>query len=229
MTFFDLEKECKRRQKRLLIIYIVLTFFVLLILIAIYIFVFKSKSEVKLKSLSAKKTKTVSNVKHNKHLTGETKQEKVKIEKNNIKISRDNNSIPKNKVFILKPILEIDVNDEKNSSISNTFSPKKEIKKIKKDSNSKSIIDTSVLPSFKTCILLAENYYRRGDYENALKWAKNANLQNKKDFKSWVIVAKSLYKLGKKEKAIQVLEVYYHYTKDKKILKLIDRIKNDNL
>ncbi|WP_369792213.1 CDC27 family protein [Lebetimonas sp. JH369] len=73
---------------------------------------------------------------------------------------------------------------------------------------------------------MAKNYYKNGDYENALKWAKNANLQNKNKPESWIIVAKSLYKLNQKQKAIKILKIYYDYTKNKDILNLIERMKN---
>ncbi len=58
----------------------------------------------------------------------------------------------------------------------------------------------------ETALLLSEEYYKMGDYQNALKWAISANSLDAKNEKSWALFAKSSYKLGRKQDAINALE-----------------------
>jgi tetratricopeptide (TPR) repeat protein len=199
MTFFELEKECKKRKIKFILS--IITVIVLILSISFYFFSLRNKTDhvKKIKNKEINYTKKAD------------KQIKQAINK---------------KTEILKPIIDLNINNSnKNKKV------KKENKIIKSEFNKsqKSILATSELPSFETSIKLAEKYFKNGEYEKALKWAKNANLQNKKDPRSWIIVSLSLYKLGKKEKAIQILQIYYNYTKNKDILKLIERMKNDEI
>lgn len=196
MTFFELEKECKKRRIKKNVLHI----FIIIFLIVVLIFI---------KLIMDKKSKNVN--KNNNIINSEIIKKVKKTNKNKI----------------LTPIIELNISDNKIHK--KEKKAKKINKKTKKTENNKTkklILNTSTLPSFETCILLAEKYYNNKDYENALKWAKNANIQNKKSPKSWIIVAKSLYKLNKKDKAVKILQIYYKYTKNRDVLKLIERMKN---
>jgi len=95
-------------------------------------------------------------------------------------------------------------------------------KKPLKPGNQKNyIIKSNILPSYETCIKLSEKYFKEGKYNESLKWAKNANIQDKKNPLSWIMSAKSLYKLGKKSEAVKILKIYYNYRKDKEVEKLL--------
>lgn len=59
-----------------------------------------------------------------------------------------------------------------------------------------------------TALTLSDEYYKKGDYQKALKWAINANSIDAKNEKSWILFAKSSYKLGRKQDAINALENY---------------------
>jgi len=74
---------------------------------------------------------------------------------------------------------------------------------------------------------MAEKYYQKGEFKEAIKWAKNANIQNKKNPLSWIITAKALYKLGKKEEAIKILKIYNTYNSSKDIEELLRKYKNE--
>lgn len=196
MTFFELEKECKKRRIKKNVLFISIIIFLIAVLILI-------------KLIMDKKSKNVN--KNNNIINSEIIKKVKKTNKNKI----------------LTPIIELNISDNKIHK--KEKKAKKINKKTKKTENNKTkklILNTSTLPSFETCILLAEKYYNNKDYENALKWAKNANIQNKKSPKSWIIVAKSLYKLNKKDKAVKILQIYYKYTKNKDVLKLIERMEN---
>jgi tetratricopeptide (TPR) repeat protein len=203
MTFFELEKDCKKRKRRLVLFWLLIIGLIVLISVFIIKFNFFNK-----KNLSKKNTV----VKIKKH---------IEKKKSNIKNKKD-------KQIVLKAIIDLNISDVNTKSKKVV---KKEVKKeLKKYFNkTNKIFNTSTLPSFETCIKLAKKFYNEGDYENSLKWAKNANIQNKKDPVSWIIVAKSLYKLNKKDEAIKVLQIYYDYTKNKDILKLIERMKNGKI
>jgi tetratricopeptide (TPR) repeat protein len=196
MTFFELERECKKRR----LIKAILFFSLLIVLLMLIMIVF-SKFYFKA----------------NKNDTFVIKE---------VNKSENINSSKR----VLKPIIDLNYEEVADNKVNKTTH--KNISKIKKDEsqkNRKIILSSKTLPSFDTCIKLAEEYYKSGDYENALKWAKNANLQNNRDPKSWIIVGKSLYKLGKKDKALKVLQVYYKYTKNKEVLDLINRIKSGKI
>jgi tetratricopeptide (TPR) repeat protein len=199
MTFFELEKECKKRKRRFIL------FFLLILLFVCLIIVFGIKFFIKEKKLS--------------HKTDKVKIENHPVKKiNHISIQNDK----KDKQMVLKPIIDLNISYINKAS-------KKSVKKETKINKTDKIFNISTLPSFETCIKLADEYFKNKDFENALKWAKNANIQNKKDPRSWIIVSLSLYKLGKKDKALQILQVYYDYTKNKDILKLIERMKHDKI
>jgi predicted Zn-dependent protease len=202
MTFFELEKECKKRKVKFVLFFILLIISVLISGFYIYIYFKNNISEKRAYIHKIKETNNSKKINKYKKIKKEVTQ------------------------HVLKPIIDLNITDFKRKEISE----KKENKKVKPaDNKIQTIIKTSTLPSFETCIKLAGQYFKNRDYKNALKWAKNANIQNKKDPQSWIIVAKSLYKMGKKDKAVHILKVYYDYTKNKDILKLIERMKHDKI
>jgi len=188
MTFYELEKRCKKRK---FVKYVVLIFLLLIISGSLY-YLFSKKVE-------ALKTKKQINIKQKIKDKNISKSKKVKKE------------------IIILP--SIDLNVDKNIDL-NKSKIKKNIKKTEKKLK-KSIIKTENLPSFQTCISIAKKYFEQKDYENALKWAKYANIQNKKNALSWIITAKILYKMGKKQEAIKLLKIYNSYYNNKEIKKLI--------
>ncbi|GAX87082.1 conserved hypothetical protein [Lebetimonas natsushimae] len=212
MTFFELERECKKRKRKKIFL---LIFLIIILLISAVIF---NKYKI------IDKIKVVTNNKKENNLTVVNKKEK---DKNETKIKKNISKIYKIiKTDVIKPIIYLNMKDINVSKIEKKHHKNKLNKKNDFNKTHKFLLNTSTLPSFETCIMLAEKYYKNRDYENALKWAKNANIQNKEDPKSWVIVAKSLYKLNKKDKAVEILQLYYKYTKNKDILNLIERMKN---
>ncbi len=88
---------------------------------------------------------------------------------------------------------------------------------------SKKIISSRKI-SFKECIQKANFYYNKKEYLKALEWAKNANLIDKDNPKSWIVTAKTLIAMGKKDEALSILKIYYSYHKDKKVKKLIGEL-----
>jgi len=190
MTFYELEKKCKRRRfyKFLFLLFVI---FIIVIGIGMY-FNFANKT-VKEKKIIKKQTivlKKKEKTKKNLSLQTQTKQ------------------------TLLLPYIDLNITEKK-------VSKTKKIKKIKKENNTSIILKTQNLPSFDTCISIAKKYLERKDYKNALKWAKNANIQNKKNPLSWIISAKALYYMGKKKEAIKLLKIYNSYYNNKEIKKLL--------
>jgi len=215
MTFYELEKECKKRKNRQLVI-VFLSVFVLMILIIAGYYFYKDTKKVKpIKKTEVKKTEIKKVVKEDKNITKKAKPKKSVIKQ----------------LQTLSPIIELNFTEiNSNIKLKEIKKQKKvtEINKTKPISKNK-ILSINNLPSYDTCIKLAKKFYLLKDYDNALKWAKNANLQNKSLPESWILTAKSLYKLNKKSEALKILKIYYKYTKNKKILKLINRIQNDKI
>lgn len=189
MTFYELEKICKKRK--IFFILSVFMFVILIILIFLGIILFKQKS-----TFIKKEHKKIVIKKENKRVKN----------KHTKKIKKDIKYLP----LIDLNIKEVNVNVTSNNK-----------KVSKKENNNSLIIKTEKLPSFNTCIELSKEYFKNKDYKNALKWAKLANLQNKKNPLSWIIAAKSLYQLGKKKEAIKLLKIYNSYYNNKEIEKLL--------
>ena len=189
MTFYELEKICKKRK--IFFILSVFMFVILIILIFLGIILFKQKS-----TFIKKEHKKIVIKKENKRVKN----------KHTKKIKKDIKYLP----LIDLNIKEVNVNVTSNNK-----------KVSKKENNNSLIIKTEKLPSFNTCIELSKEYFKNKDYKDALKWAKLANLQNKKNPLSWIIAAKSLYQLGKKKEAIKLLKIYNSYYNNKEIEKLL--------
>jgi len=207
MTFAELEKKCKKRRIKKAVFggLAVTAFFAA----GCFVYLLNTKTE-------AKKPKTVVKKDNAKNIPKPAVQKAVQ----NI----PDKTVEKKEKTVLKPVIDLNI---KEPSVRKT---KKEIKKpknvpkpktVKKTVHKQKSVIAKNLPSYKTCISLSKKFYEKGEYKNALKWAKNANIQDNRLPESWILSAKSLYKLGKKEEALKILEIYYSYHKDDKIKKLI--------
>jgi predicted Zn-dependent protease len=73
---------------------------------------------------------------------------------------------------------------------------------------------------------IANIYYQRKDYNDAIRWSKKANEKNPEKYESWYLFAKSLLKQGKKEEAKKVLIAYLNtYANNDKIIELLRSIR----
>ncbi len=84
-------------------------------------------------------------------------------------------------------------------------------------------------PDAATAISLSEIFYKRGNYQKSLKWAINANTLDPKMEKSWILFAKSSYKLGKKQDALSALENFSNTSASEAVKTTITQIKNNEL
>jgi len=204
MTFYELEKKCKR--KRFLKIF-VLSFLSILILVLMCVFYYFSTQRAQPKT----EKKTVKK---------EVKTNKTKLTEN-LKVS------DKTLKFVIPQINQINQISKKaektklNIKKNNTVERNNTVEKNNTVKSSNIVLKTSNLPSYKTCISIASKYLKQKDFNNALKWAKYANIQNKKDVKSWIISAKALFYMGKKDEAVKLLKIYNTYYNNKEIQKLI--------
>ena len=215
MTFYELENICKKRRKFFILIFIFILLIILLIGTILF-FVFSKYYFKKKENYS--KTQIISKV-HKKN-----KLEKIEKKEKKIKIIKKKNI---NKDIKYLPIIDLNIKEINITTTKKEKLLKKQIKKnkqINKENNSSIIIKTNTLPSFNTCIELSRKYFKKNNYEEALKWAKLANLQNKKNPISWIMAAESLYKLGKKEEAIKLLKIYNSYYNNKKINELLKEL-----
>ena len=76
-------------------------------------------------------------------------------------------------------------------------------------------------PSLDLANLIAKEYFLQKNYQKAMQWAIKANEFDKSDDESWIIFAKSAYKLGQKQKAINALKIYLHKYPSKKVKELL--------
>ena len=206
MNFLELERKCKKRRVFKILKLILLLFFLSFITLGAY---FLYKNDFLL-----------------------IKDQEQKLAKNSIKEKIENKKSDK----MLELKFETNFQELYQSYKNRIASKPKKENKLKRETKKEEVekkdqvkeaivIKSKNLPSYDVCIKLAKEYYEKGDYKQALKWAKNANIQNNKNASSWIITAKTLYKMGKKDEAIKLLEIYYSYTKNEKIKNLIKNMK----
>ncbi len=73
-------------------------------------------------------------------------------------------------------------------------------------------------------VFLAKKYYEMGDYRKAYNYAYITNQIDSTIEDSWIIFAKSLVKLGQKERAVQTLKAYIKTSQSSKAQLLLDNI-----
>ncbi|MRI58054.1 MAG: hypothetical protein C6H99_00940 [Epsilonproteobacteria bacterium] len=77
-------------------------------------------------------------------------------------------------------------------------------------------------PTKSLAILIAKKQYQKGEYKKALHWSMRASdLGGGKDKENWIIFAKSLYKLGKRQEAMEVLQSYLRHEDSAQIRSLL--------
>ena len=215
MTFYELEKMCKKRRIKKRIFFI---FLIIVIVAGAYLIWNFYKSHAKKNSSVAEIKKTV------------PKKEIKPLKKTeNIKKTEKNKS--KEKEMVLTPVISLDFTDINTSKINsqNKTEPKKDtVPKPNKVSVKKvNVITTEILPSYEECIYQAKDALKNKNYSLALKWAQNANTKNKIRPEAWIITAKILYKTGKKQKALNILKLYLKYNKNKKIEQFLKELENE--
>jgi len=230
MTFQELEKICKKRRLYKKVRAGVLT--VLFVAVGIGVFYINKKNQkipaegksIKLKDNSTEKNIVINKTSHKANFQKTKPTATKKISKQKLKLVLDLNFTEIENIHkINKHTFKKEKPKYKEKKQQSTKSKEQQAeKKLLKSADKKNyIIKSNTLPSYETCIKLSEKYFKEGKYNEALKWAKNANIQNKKDSLSWIMSAKSLYKLGRKSEAVRILKIYYNYRKDKEIEKLL--------
>lgn len=69
----------------------------------------------------------------------------------------------------------------------------------------------SARPRYDTAMVIARDYYAKGNFSDAAVWAKKANQLNREAEEAWLLYAKSYYAQGKKADALSILELYLNY------------------
>lgn len=78
-------------------------------------------------------------------------------------------------------------------------------------------------------LFVAKRYYRIGNYQQAYNYALITNELDSNIEDSWLIFAKSLYKLDQKEMAIKTLKTYYEESGSVKAKITIDQMEKGSL
>jgi len=242
MTFYELEKICKKRRLKKIIITFLSVIILVLLCIIIYSFFEKNytnvsyKKSIQLQKNNMKKTKTLT-LKHKKENNTSisnsfSKQNKHKKTVKNLREKK----LSKQPVVLIPLMPEITLENKHpavksaiithKKKIIKTMPKKKQVVK-KKNTAQKHLIEVETLPSYSNCIKLAEEYLHEKKYQKALEWAKNANIQNKVLPDSWIISAKALYYSGSKKKAVEILKIYLQYRKNEEIKKLLKEFENE--
>ncbi|MEA3521363.1 MAG: hypothetical protein U9R50_00145 [Campylobacterota bacterium] len=78
-------------------------------------------------------------------------------------------------------------------------------------------------------LFIAKRFYAIGNYSDAYNYALMTNELNSEIEESWLIAAKSLYKLGQKDKAINLLKKFILNSHSIRAKMILDQIKNGSL
>ena len=78
-------------------------------------------------------------------------------------------------------------------------------------------------------LFIAKSYYEQGDYNQAYNYALVTNQIDNNIEASWIVFAKSLVKMGQKEKAISTLKEYIKHSKSNNAKTLLDEIVLGNM
>ncbi|ABB44662.1 hypothetical protein Suden_1385 [Sulfurimonas denitrificans DSM 1251] len=73
-------------------------------------------------------------------------------------------------------------------------------------------------------LFIAKKYYHLGNYEQAYNYALMTNNINNNMQWSWIVFSKSLFKLNKKELAVETLKKYISYSNSSQAKQLLDEI-----
>jgi len=231
-------------KKKYLQIFKIIFIIVLLILIAIVVYVKQINKTNQKTSNITKETNITKKQLKNKVL-------KVKYTKETNITNKIKKIKPEIKKLTLYPIFPDITNEEKNNSkkISSNSKPIKKEKKIitkiekskpkitsipkieiivkEKTASLKDLINLyNISPNYEQAIKIAKIYFNKHDYNKSIEWSKKANKIEPEKSESWLLFAKNLVKLNKKQKAKNVLIAYLNtYGADKDIEKLLRSLK----
>lgn len=249
----------KKKKKKNMLIYIALGILLLLIIIfSIYFAYSKGASELKtnidksnqvLKEKISKVKAEKEKILENKKPTQQTNQVKeIKIPTPEVSTSANDEDLP------ILNILDIDVKNSSFKRQENSPKQKQIIKNIPKTINtSNTIVITDLNSNDKPVIKeelgdleylklkfaetnsiyfaldIADTYYKQSDFKSAREWALKANKIDTNNDKTWIIFAKSSYKLGLKEQAINSLTTYLKTNNSIKAKQVLEQIKGDKI
>jgi len=75
--------------------------------------------------------------------------------------------------------------------------------------------------SYDLALKIAKSYYAQKSYDQAATWAKRANALDPQRQEAWILYAKSLDALGKRQKAIRILQAYLEFRDSAEAKKLL--------
>ncbi|MCF6200606.1 MAG: CDC27 family protein [Hydrogenimonas sp.] len=78
----------------------------------------------------------------------------------------------------------------------------------------------------KLASYIANSFYKKGKYKEAIKWSVEANSVDPSSEESWIIFAKANAKIGQKEKAIKALRVYLNQYSSKNVKSLLKSLES---
>ncbi len=78
----------------------------------------------------------------------------------------------------------------------------------------------------KLASYIAQSYYKKGNYKEAVKWSVTANSLDPSGEDSWITFARAKVKLGKRDEAIKALRVYLNQYSSRKVRSYLRRLES---
>ena len=66
-------------------------------------------------------------------------------------------------------------------------------------------------PKYETALRIARLYYEKKQFDEASRWARQANALNRDDEKAWILYAEAEYAMGNRERAERILRLFLDY------------------
>ncbi len=240
-TFEDLEKRCKKINRKRYLIWFFILFLLFAIFGAMYFEFFASKSMLIQKDIKHTKTNIVKKSKNIVKL--EKKKEKskkisqksslakkvVKKHKSKIELKKDKKAIEKKSVkyntIFLNPNIVTPKTKSKNKHIKKStpkkiktlkndvrIKKKKILIKVKSFKEQESLLrDNGINEDFETTLKLSNYYLDKLNYKKAIYWSKKASTYKQSSFRPWFVYAKAKIKQHKKSEAIRAIRTFLSY------------------
>ncbi|MEA2099022.1 MAG: hypothetical protein U9P72_02730 [Campylobacterota bacterium] len=215
-SFENLQKRCKRYRLKKRVI-VVLPIIITMAIVGAYLSLEKppkptvvKKEIVKVKKVVTPPTTVTKDVAYS------LKVDTTYVPKPKTVITYAEYVAPAKKVAPVKkaePIKKIRAKEPVNTEVQEYYVDKKDSKPLSISVTKLQSVEQMVTlynkeKKYSLALKIAKSYYNSKEYSKALRWAKKANVLDRKDDGAWILYAKSEYAKGNHKRAVKILNLY---------------------
>ena len=212
-SFENLQKRCKKYQLKKRVI-VVIPIIVIVAIVSVLLSIDEKDKVTKKETLKTKKIITTP-ISTKKDVEYSLKVDTTYVPKEKT-VSYKDYVAPVKKVESIKkpkPIKKVRYKEPKNKNIEEYYVDKRYEKPLSISVTKLQSIDQMITldnkeRNYSLALKIAKHYYASQEYSKALRWAKKANVLDRKDDGAWILYAKSEYAKGNHKRAIKILNLY---------------------